>query len=266
MKRPENQRKVLEFGFRPGNPDVAVGAPIVAANGVDPDQPATLLDVPTPPVMIDLLDQWAEQRKSARVLIVLDVSGSMGELADPDTGETRLDLAKRAAIEALDQFKDEDEVGLRIFTTERGRDRRGDPRRRADRSHRAEQGGAAPGDRQPAAPRRHAALPGDAHVLPGGARRPTTPTASTRSCCSPTASTTTATPTTTRRRSATMLRGPALDPGRDRQARAHLPDRLRARTPTRRAAHDRRGHQLGRLQRHRPQDDRRVFTAVVSNF
>ena len=41
----------------------------------------------------------------------------MGEVADPDTGETRLDLAKRAAIEALDQFKDDDEVGLRIFTT-----------------------------------------------------------------------------------------------------------------------------------------------------
>ena len=39
IKRPENQRKVLEFGFRPGNPDVAVAAPIVAANGVDPDQP-----------------------------------------------------------------------------------------------------------------------------------------------------------------------------------------------------------------------------------
>ena len=41
----------------------------------------------------------------------------MSEVADPDTGETRLDLAKRAAIEALDQFKDEDEVGLRTFTT-----------------------------------------------------------------------------------------------------------------------------------------------------
>ena len=111
VKRPENQRKVLEFGFRPGNPDVAVGPPIVAANGVDPDQPTTLLDIPAPPVMIDLLDKWAEQRKSARVLIVLDVSGSMSEVADQDTGETRLDLAKRAAIEALDQFKDEDEVG-----------------------------------------------------------------------------------------------------------------------------------------------------------
>jgi Ca-activated chloride channel family protein len=117
VQRPANQRKVLEFGFRPGNPDVAVASPVVASNGVDPNQPKTLLDIPTPPVMIHLLEKWAEQRKSARVLIVLDVSGSMSEVADPSTGETRLDLAKSAAIEALDQFKDEDEVGLRTFTT-----------------------------------------------------------------------------------------------------------------------------------------------------
>ncbi len=118
IQRPANQRKVLEFGFRPGNPDVAVAAPIVAANGVDPDQPSTLLDVPAPPVMLDLLDKWSEQRKSARVLVVLDVSGSMKEVGDPDSGETRLDLAKKAAIEALDQFKEDDEVGLRVFTTD----------------------------------------------------------------------------------------------------------------------------------------------------
>ena len=93
--------------------------------------------------MVDLLDKWAEQRKSARVLLVLDVSGSMSEVADQETGETRLDLAKRAAIEALDQFKDEDEVGLRIFTTNEDGHRGRDPRPRADRADRAEQGGPA---------------------------------------------------------------------------------------------------------------------------
>jgi len=118
IQQPANQRNVLKFGFRPGNPDVAIGAPITKANGLDPNQPQTLLDTPSPPVMIDLLDKWALQRKSARVLLVLDVSGSMSEEADEDTGDTRLDLAKKAAIEALDQFKPEDEVGLRIFTTD----------------------------------------------------------------------------------------------------------------------------------------------------
>ena len=147
-------------------------APIVAGQRRRPrPADARCSTCPTPPVMIDLLDKWAEQRKSARVLIVLDVSGSMSEVADQDTGETRLDLAKAAAIEALDQFKDEDEVGLRTFTTNEDGDRRGHPRRRADRADRAQQGGAAPRDRQPGAALRHAALPGDPHVLPGGARQ-----------------------------------------------------------------------------------------------
>jgi Ca-activated chloride channel family protein len=118
--RPENQERVLEFGFRPANPEVAVGAPVVAANGVDPLQPSTLLEVPEPDVMIDLLDRWEDQRKRARVMLVIDVSGSMAEPADPAAGQfpTRLDLAKEAAINALELFAPDDEVGLRIFTTD----------------------------------------------------------------------------------------------------------------------------------------------------
>ena len=120
VQTPENQERVLEFGFRPGNPEVALDEPITAANGVDPDQPATLLEVPSGQVMVDLLDTWATQRKGARVLMVLDVSGSMGEAADPDdpNGPTKLDLAKQAVVEGLDDFKAEDLVGLRIFTTD----------------------------------------------------------------------------------------------------------------------------------------------------
>ncbi len=117
VQRPENQERVLEFGFRPGNPAVAVGQPVTAANGVDASQPATTLSVPEPPVMIEILDRWAEQRKSARVMLLVDVSGSMGEEGDPSTGETKLELAQRAAIDALDQFKGDDDVGLRIFST-----------------------------------------------------------------------------------------------------------------------------------------------------
>jgi len=121
VQRPENQEKVLTFGFRPGNPEVAIGDPIVASNGVDPDQPAATLEVPDPPVLVDLLDRWADQRKKARVLLVLDISGSMGDLADPrGGGPTKLDLAKEAAINALGDFNEDDEVGLRVFSTDLG--------------------------------------------------------------------------------------------------------------------------------------------------
>ena len=115
VQEPENQRKVLEFGFRPGNPRVAVGDPIVRANGVDPQQPETTLEVPAPSVLVRLIDKWAEDRKGARVLLVLDVSGSMGE--DAGNGQTKMDVAKDAAIQSLEQFKGDDLVGLRIFTT-----------------------------------------------------------------------------------------------------------------------------------------------------
>jgi Ca-activated chloride channel family protein len=54
------------------------------------------------------------------VLLVLDVSGSMGELGDESTGETKLDLAKRAVIESLGDFQPDDQVGLRIFSTDLG--------------------------------------------------------------------------------------------------------------------------------------------------
>ncbi len=120
VQQPENQERVLEFGFRPGNPDVAVGAPIVLENGVDPDQPQTLLEVPEPEVMVELLDKWDEQRKGARVMLLMDISGSMGDIGDPETGETKLDLAKRAVIEALDDFAPQDIVGLRAFSTDLG--------------------------------------------------------------------------------------------------------------------------------------------------
>jgi Ca-activated chloride channel homolog len=106
---------VLRFGFRPGNPQVAVGDPIVPANGVDPNQPQTTLGVPAPPVLVKLIDKWGEVRKRARVLVVIDVSGSMGD--DAGGGQTKLELASQAAINALDQFQPDDLVGLRVFST-----------------------------------------------------------------------------------------------------------------------------------------------------
>lgn len=116
VQRPENQEKVLQFGFRPNNPDVPLTDPVSLANGVDPDQPTAELEVPEPEVLVRVLDSWAEHRKEARVLLVLDISGSMGDLAAD--GRTKLDLAQEAAISALDQFKDADEVGLWVFSTD----------------------------------------------------------------------------------------------------------------------------------------------------
>jgi Ca-activated chloride channel family protein len=112
---PENQARALEFGFRPGNPAVPVGDPISTANGLNPSQPKTELELPRPEVLAALVDSWESYRKTARVLLVFDVSGSMGDLGGE--GYTKLDLAKQAVLASLDEFKAEDEVGLWIFST-----------------------------------------------------------------------------------------------------------------------------------------------------
>jgi Ca-activated chloride channel family protein len=118
VTEPKNQRRVLKYGFRPGNAAVAIGKPITLANGADPNQPQTTLEVPKPPVLAGVIDEWNQVRKKARALLVIDVSGSMGDEADPGSGATKLDLAKKAAIAALGQFQPDDEVGLRIFSTD----------------------------------------------------------------------------------------------------------------------------------------------------
>jgi Ca-activated chloride channel family protein len=120
VQRPDAQKQVLQYGFRPGNTDIPLGDPIVAANGVDPNEPQTVLDVPQPQVLSKLLQLWSQDRKRARVLLLLDVSGSMGEPAQGDNGPTKLDLAKQAIAGALDEFERDDEIGLRIFSTNLG--------------------------------------------------------------------------------------------------------------------------------------------------
>src|SRR3954447_4519860 len=119
VKEPEQQQQVLNIGFRPGNSAVPIGNPINAANGLDPNQPQTLLEVPQPRVLTSLLDKWANQRKKARVTLVLDVSGSMGDPANPknpDAG-TKLDVAKQAIRDAVDLFSPDDEISFVIFST-----------------------------------------------------------------------------------------------------------------------------------------------------
>jgi Ca-activated chloride channel family protein len=119
VKQPDNQQQVLSFHFRPGNTAVPIGDPITSANGVDPNQPQTLLEVPRPRVLTALLDKWAAQRKKARVTLVLDVSGSMGDPADPKNPNagSKLDLAKQAIREAVGLFSADDDISFVIFST-----------------------------------------------------------------------------------------------------------------------------------------------------
>ena len=62
-----------------------------------------------------MLDTWEAQRKGARVMVLVDVSGSMAEEAA--AGRTKLALARAAVDESLAMFRDDDVVGLRELST-----------------------------------------------------------------------------------------------------------------------------------------------------
>ncbi|MGJ6963376.1 extracellular solute-binding protein [Streptosporangium sp. G11] len=116
LQAPEQQARFAAFAFR--SYDGKPGKLITQANGLLPAEPKTTLSPPAPNVLDKMLTGWADLRKPANVLMVIDVSGSMGASV-PGTGKSKLDLAKQAAINALPQFGPHDKVGLWMFSTKR---------------------------------------------------------------------------------------------------------------------------------------------------
>ncbi len=112
---PEQQKVFTDAFFRTA--DGKAGDPINASADVKADGVTITLNPPAPEVLSQVRSLWAEVRKPARVLVLMDVSGSMG--ADSGSGgRTKLDLAKSAATTALGQLADTDQVGFWVFTTD----------------------------------------------------------------------------------------------------------------------------------------------------
>ncbi|GAA4232953.1 Ca-activated chloride channel family protein [Streptosporangium album] len=120
LQAPEQQNRFADSAFR--SYEGKAGKLITKANGLLPAGPETTLSPPAPNVLDKVLSSWSDLRKPANVLMVIDVSGSMG--ADvPGTGGSKLDLAKQAAVNALPQFGPHDKVGLWMFSTKRDGDK-----------------------------------------------------------------------------------------------------------------------------------------------
>ena len=109
------QKRFTDAGFR--TYQHRAGAPIENSSAVLANGVKVTLSAPSPDVLAGVRTTWGEVRKRARVLVVLDVSGSMGEEAG-SAGLSKLALAKKAAVSALADFADTDEVGLWAFTTD----------------------------------------------------------------------------------------------------------------------------------------------------
>lgn len=125
------QRRFQEYGFRDyrGNP----GPLATMDNGVDRDATITRLAVPEGPVLQQVLSTWADLRKPANVLLVIDTSDSMNEGVThklpalqtcPDEQRdpvrkrcpTKMELVKNARDAIVAGFTDQDSAGLWAFS------------------------------------------------------------------------------------------------------------------------------------------------------
>ncbi|MDZ4672365.1 MAG: VWA domain-containing protein [Phototrophicales bacterium] len=106
---PAIQERIMSQGFRPANPDVPLAYPFVAENGIDINQPSTVLDVPAPEVVAAIQQSWAFVKKQADIWLVIDVSGSMAN-------ERKLEQAKTAALAFIEGLEINSRVGLAVFS------------------------------------------------------------------------------------------------------------------------------------------------------
>jgi Ca-activated chloride channel family protein len=105
---PEEQAVAMtRFGFRPSDPQIAIGAPLDAEHGVNPKEPQTLLEVPGTDVVEHALQLWLKVKKTVDISFVFDRSGSMA-------GEP-LKQAKQGALDFLGQLDGRDRVSLLMF-------------------------------------------------------------------------------------------------------------------------------------------------------
>jgi Ca-activated chloride channel homolog len=118
VQSPEQQSRFQDAGFR--DYKGAPGKQAVPGNGLLAQQPALTLPTPSAQVLDAIQSSWERLRKRARVLLVLDVSGSMGALVS-SSGTTKMEEAKGAALAAMDQFRPDDEVGLWVFSSDMDR-------------------------------------------------------------------------------------------------------------------------------------------------
>jgi Ca-activated chloride channel family protein len=108
LKKPQ-QVKALKYGFRPGDENVPLDAPLDAAHGIDPNEPKRILQVPAAEVMDALLQLWRKHKKPSRIVLVIDTSGSM-------RAEQKMVNAQLSAQEMIGLFTERDEVSLLAFS------------------------------------------------------------------------------------------------------------------------------------------------------
>ena len=109
------QEVLDDFGFRKLDPTASLAGLFTPENGVNPDLPAITLEQPSVSVVAAAKNQWEQIRKPSSVLVLVDVSGSMGD--DAGNGQSKMKAAIESANATFGHFRPTDELGVWAFTT-----------------------------------------------------------------------------------------------------------------------------------------------------
>jgi Ca-activated chloride channel family protein len=104
------QKSAMDFGFRPADPNITLSDKFSKANGVDPAEPKTTLEVPSAQVLQGVIDVWKQNKKPANIVLVFDTSGSMNE-------ENRIGNARQGALEFTSMLNPNDLLSFMPFNT-----------------------------------------------------------------------------------------------------------------------------------------------------
>jgi len=109
LEKPQ-QLKSLEYGFRPADPSIPLTAPLDTQHGVDSNQPQTILEVPSAPVIEGIQALWHQTKKPVDLVVVMDISGSM-------EGE-KITTARSSLMQFVQKLDDRDRLRIDLFSSD----------------------------------------------------------------------------------------------------------------------------------------------------
>jgi Ca-activated chloride channel family protein len=108
LDKPQ-QLKALELGFRPADPSIPLSAPLDTQHGVDVNQPQTILEIPSAPVIEGIQGLWQQTKKPVDLIVVMDISGSM-------EGD-KITTARSSLLQFVQKLDDRDRLRIDLFSS-----------------------------------------------------------------------------------------------------------------------------------------------------
>ena len=109
LDKPQ-QLKSLEFGFRPADPSIPLTSPLDPQHGVDTNQPQTILEIPSAPVIEGIQSLWRQTKKTVDLIVVMDISGSM-------EGD-KITTARSSLLQFVQKLDERDRLRIDLFSSD----------------------------------------------------------------------------------------------------------------------------------------------------